>query len=266
MTFEPKVRWVRKVAYFLISMIVPIPSQGEAQNASTVVVQLVSEGSEGVAVAAVQKLAVEVRGRTSIELAADPKRVTFEDPSVFDQPIIYWAGDRAFAPLSAAARANLRRFLEAGGFVLVDDLGGRGTSLFEQSVARELTAAFTGTSLRAVPPDHVMFRTFFLLPGGRGLNDVAEPIQMLELDGRAAVVLVRGGLGTELARPGIASALPHFAGMPSTGFLDPNREQSIRLAINLVMYAVCLDYKADQVHAPFIMRRRGVEAPGAPAQ
>ena len=28
------------------------------------------------------------------------------------------------------------------------------------------------------------------------------------------------------------------------------------MGINLVMYALCLDYKTDQVHVPFIMRRR----------
>ena len=29
-----------------------------------------------------------------------------------------------------------------------------------------------------------------------------------------------------------------------------------RLGINLVMYALCLDYKTDQVHVPFILKRR----------
>ena len=33
-------------------------------------------------------------------------------------------------------------------------------------------------------------------------------------------------------------------------------EAAIRLGVNLVMYALCLDYKDDQVHAPFILRRR----------
>jgi hypothetical protein len=28
------------------------------------------------------------------------------------------------------------------------------------------------------------------------------------------------------------------------------------MGVNLVMYALCLDYKADQVHVPFIMKRR----------
>jgi hypothetical protein len=31
---------------------------------------------------------------------------------------------------------------------------------------------------------------------------------------------------------------------------------SLRLGLNIVMYALCLDYKEDQVHVPFILKRR----------
>ena len=37
---------------------------------------------------------------------------------------------------------------------------------------------------------------------------------------------------------------------------ERQREMAFRLGVNLVMYALCLDYKSDQVHVPFIMRRR----------
>ena len=33
-------------------------------------------------------------------------------------------------------------------------------------------------------------------------------------------------------------------------------EMAARWGINIVMYAMCLDYKADQVHIPFILKRR----------
>jgi hypothetical protein len=37
---------------------------------------------------------------------------------------------------------------------------------------------------------------------------------------------------------------------------DRQREMSLRLGLNIVMYALCLDYKEDQVHVPFILKRR----------
>jgi hypothetical protein len=35
-----------------------------------------------------------------------------------------------------------------------------------------------------------------------------------------------------------------------------HREFAVRFAVNIAMYALCSDYKNDQVHAPYIMRRR----------
>jgi hypothetical protein len=37
------------------------------------------------------------------------------------------------------------------------------------------------------------------------------------------------------------------------------RERAIRLAVNIAMYVLCSNYKDDQVHAPFLMRRRAVD-------
>ena len=37
---------------------------------------------------------------------------------------------------------------------------------------------------------------------------------------------------------------------------DVQREHAIRLTVNIAMYVLCSNYKDDQVHAPFLMRRR----------
>ena len=50
------------------------------------------------------------------------------------------------------------------------------------------------------------------------------------------------------------SGMPAFAATPGG---ETQREQVRRLAVNLGMYVLCSNYKDDQVHAPFLMRRRG---------
>ena len=42
---------------------------------------------------------------------------------------------------------------------------------------------------------------------------------------------------------------------------DRQRELATRLAVNIAMYVLCSNYKDDQVHAPFLMRRRRAESP-----
>src|SRR5690606_27451186 len=47
---------------------------------------------------AAQRIAWEIRKRTSIETTLDPSVTRFDDPSVYRTPLLYWASDRAFEP------------------------------------------------------------------------------------------------------------------------------------------------------------------------
>ncbi len=200
---------------------------------------------------AAQRLAWEIRKRTSIETLLEPSVVRLDDPSIFKTPFLYWAGDRAFAALSEAELKGLRRFVEYGGFVLIDDASPE-TQGFDESVRRELPRAFPNQKLSKLPRDHTLFRSFYLLD--RPVGRVAEPsfVETLTQAGRAAVVYSRHDLGGAWARDEQGQAAYDI-----TPGGTAQREQAIRLGVNLVMYALCLDYKDDQVHAPFILRRRG---------
>jgi hypothetical protein len=200
---------------------------------------------------AAQRIAWEVRKRTSIETTLEPSVTRFDDPSVFRTPLLYWASDRAFEPMSEKELSGLRRFVEYGGFVLIDDASPE-SSGFDASVRRDLARAFPGERLQRLNGQHTIFRSFYLLD--RPVGRVAEPdfLEVITHAGRAAVVYSRHDLGGAWARDENGEAA--YAITPG-GLAQ--REQAIRLGVNLVMYALCLDYKDDQVHAPFILRRRG---------
>lgn len=200
---------------------------------------------------AAQRIAWEVRKRTSIETALEPTVTRLDDPSVFRTPFLYWASDRAFEPMSEKELTGLRRFVEYGGFVLIDDASPESGG-FDASVRRDLARAFPGERLARLNPQHTIFRSFYLID--RPVGRVAEPnyLEVITHAGRAAVVYSRHDLGGAWARDENGDAA--YAITPG-GLAQ--REQAIRLGVNLVMYALCLDYKDDQVHAPFILRRRG---------
>ena len=69
--------------------------------------------------------------------------------------------------------------------------------------------------------------------------------------GRAAIVYSQNDLGGAWAK----DAFGNWAYQCYPGG-DTQREHAFRMGINLVMYAMCLDYKTDQVHVPFILKRR----------
>src|SRR5690606_16296536 len=94
---------------------------------------------------------------------------------------------------------GLRRFVEYGGFVLIDDSAPE-SSGFDASVRRELARAFPGERLTRLSSQHTIYRSFYLLD--RPMGRVADPeyLEVIMHAGRAAVVYSRHDLGGAWAR------------------------------------------------------------------
>lgn len=199
-----------------------------------------------------RRLAWEVRKRTSIDTALEPSVARLDSTAIFDTPFLYWSGDAGFDPLSDAESTALSRFIAFGGFVLIDDASPAGSSDFDASVRRELTRALPDSPLAEVPNDHVVFRSFYLLDRPEGRIRGPDHVEGITLGERLAVIYSRHDLGGALARDNLGN-WEHSVEPDG----EAQRERAIRFAVNIVMYSLCLDYKDDQVHAPFIMRRRG---------
>ena len=197
-----------------------------------------------------RRIAWEARKRTSIETRLRPTATRLDDPALIDSPLLYLAGDEAFDEPSEAEVRGLRRFLTAGGMVIIDDAEPARPG-FDASIRALLRRAFPARPLRPIPSEDTVFRTFYLLdePAGRVRHSGA--LEGIEWDGRWAVVYNRNDMGGAWARDNLGTWQHAVEGGAA------RREMAIRLGVNLIMYALCLDYKDDQVHAPFIMRRRG---------
>ncbi|MDB4972938.1 MAG: putative rane protein [Myxococcaceae bacterium] len=220
------------------------PGSGiEVRRVQVGVAAAASSSETGPRARAAERLAWEVRKRTSIETVLEPSVTRFDDPSIFRTPLLYWSSDHGFPPLSERELTGLRRFVEYGGFVIIDDASGDASS-FDASVRRDLARAFPSERLERLPSTQTIWRSFYLLDG-------TEPLEAVMHAGRAAVVYSRQDLGAQwVSEDRLESAFSRaYRG-------SEQRERAIRLGVNLVMYALCLDYKDDQVHAPFILRRR----------
>jgi hypothetical protein len=198
---------------------------------------------------AIKRLAWEVRQRTSVETTLEPTPVRFSDPGVFENPLLYWSGDRAFPALSEAEVQGFRRFVDFGGAVIIDDAS-PGEAGFDESVRREITRAFGARALSRLSAEHVLFRSFYLVQRPVGRVEGPGYLEAVERAGRAAVVYSRHDLGGAYERDNLGNYA--YAVAPGA---ERQREMAFRLGVNFVLYALCLDYKDDQVHAPFIMRR-----------
>jgi hypothetical protein len=201
----------------------------------------------------------ELTQRTSAPARLHPSIVHADDASITDAPFLYWSGDTELAPLTSAEIRGLRGFLSLGGILLVDDAGAseRGEpSAFGKSARREIARVLPDGAPITIGPDHVVFRTFYLLRRAEGRVEGPSSLEAIVRGGQAQVLFTENDLGGALARG--ASGMWDQPVIPGG---DLQREHAIRLAVNIAMYVLCSNYKDDQVHAPFLMRRRALTSP-----
>lgn len=202
---------------------------------------------------ALRRLGWEVQKRTSIEVELEPAMVTPASEQLHQHPFLYLAGEREIELPNPSGIEALRRFLTFGGFLLIDSAEGTTDGAFDGSVRKLISAIFPtpAKALDVVAPDHVVYKSFYLLDRPLGRLAIAPAMEAVVRDGRIVAAYVANDLGGAWARDDFGN---HDYPCEPGG--ERQRELAYRLGVNLVMYALCLDYKADQVHVPFIMKRR----------
>jgi Domain of unknown function (DUF4159) len=200
---------------------------------------------------ALRRLAFEIERRTSLTTVPEPAEIKATDPELFRHPFLLLSGDRGFAPPPDADVARLRRFLTYGGFLLIDSSEGRASGRFDESVRQLLSRTLPGDLPARVPDDHVLWKSFYLLHGPSGRLLAAPYIEGVARDRRLAVIYSQNDLLGALARDGFGR-WEHEV-IPGG---ESQREMAFRLAVNVVMYAFCLDYKSEQAHIDYILRTR----------
>jgi hypothetical protein len=201
--------------------------------------------------AGLRRIGWELAKRTSVDVKLDPKLMEPTDPELFRYPVLVLTGDSDFSPLSDADREAIRRHLTFGGFLLVDDTSGQPGGPFDLAARREIKAILPNAQIGRVPKTHVLYKSFYLLDGSYGRVAATNETEAVALQGRLAVVFSPNDLQGATARDGVGNY--EMEVVPGG---EQQRERAFRFGINVVMYALCLDYKDDQVHVEFLKKRR----------
>jgi hypothetical protein len=197
-----------------------------------------------------------LRNRTSVE-PADPVALDLEKDEPRLYPLIYWAITSTQPALSPRAQAALDRYLRTGGILFIDT---RDQHLsFDRPAGGnpDLKRLLNGVeipTLIAMPPEHVLTKSFYLLSdmpgrwtggklwieaGGGRVNDGVTTVIIGSNDYVGAWAADQRGRGIMPVSPGG----------------ETQREMSYRVGVNLVMHALTGNYKDDMVHMQDIMQR-----------
>ncbi|AYD01699.1 DUF4159 domain-containing protein [Neorhizobium sp. NCHU2750] len=208
--------------------------------------------------------------RTTLEPGA-PVGVDISKDELSFYPIIYWPVS-ATAPMpSDAAISRIDAYMRNGGTVLFDTrdqysaLGGGGTSPNGQRL-QQILANIDIPPLEPVPQNHVLARSFYLLTNfpGRYTGSPLWVEARQDTRNSNANQVSSGGDGVSP----IMITGNDFAGawavddqgnpvLPTVPPDDMQREYAYRAGVNIMMYMLTGNYKADQVHVPALLERLG---------
>ena len=184
-------------------------------------------------------------------------------------PLLYWPMAAGQPVPSAPALAKIDAFMKNGGTIIFDTRdAGFGTSAIspETRLLRTILAGMSIPALEPVPSDHVLTRTFYLVdrfPGRfadgktyiealvRGESGKSERPTRAG-DGVSPIVITSNDLASAWAVGRRGEPL-----QPINQTMPRQREMALRGGVNLVMYTLTGNYKADQVHVPALLERLG---------
>ena len=165
------------------------------------------------------------RQHSLLDLAPEPITVELTSDRLFTVPILYLNGHGNVVFTDAEA-GRLRRYLEGGGFLIVNDDYG-----LDQAVRRELAKVFPEQPLQPLPASHPVYRAHYAFPDGLP--------KIHEHDGEPAVgygLFHEGRLVVFYAHESDLADGWEPAGIHP----DPPeaREAALRMGVNLLVYAM----------------------------
>lgn len=162
--------------------------------------------------------------RTGIPTAETAVVVTLDSEDLYQYPFLYLSGHGRIA-LAEADLSELRRYLDAGGFLYADDNYGLDLS-FRQTVSR----LFPEEELVPIGPEHPIYHSFYDLPGLPKIHQHdGDPSQGFGVIRNGRLVLFytwSSDIGDGLEDPQVHGDPPEV------------REAATRMAVNILMYAL----------------------------
>jgi hypothetical protein len=203
------------------------------------------------------RLLYETEQTTSVECEPRSVRLAPDDPVLFQHPFAVLPGDGGFAELSTAALEQLERYLGYGGLLVVDDATGAEHGPFDDAVRKLVERLFPTRPLVPLPPDHSIYRIFFLLKKPLGRVDRfgwLEGVTFGSTTPWTPIVYMRNDLSGALDRTD--DGRPAEPCVPGG---ETQRREAVKLGINLIVYALTANYKRDQAHVKQLMKEGRLE-------
>ncbi len=209
--------------------------------------------------------------RTAVE-PGEPMGVNVERDELVFFPLLYWPVSADAQPLPDATLAKVDAYMKQGGMIIFDTKDYQMPLTYSSGAPGQspglanLIGKLDTPRLEPVPQGHVLTKSFYLLNDFPGRWDGgtlwvearaqtepdADGRRALKADGVSSILITSNDFAGAWAIDADGRSL--YACVPGG---EVQREMAFRAGINIVMYALTGNYKADQVHVPALLERLG---------
>jgi len=178
-------------------------------------------------------------------------------------PFLYWVVSRDAEALSEPSVTALNAYMQSGGTIVFDTRDAADQAVTGNAPhpgLEKLTTALDIPRLITVPTNHVLTKSFYLLQSfpGRWANGQVWVDARSNAAGRDGVSPVIIGANDWAASWALDADNRPIIDTDES--VPRQREYAARFGVNLVMYALAGNYKADQVHTAELVKRLGDQA------
>jgi hypothetical protein len=209
--------------------------------------------------------------RTAVE-PGEPFAVNIATDDITFFPVLYWPVLPNAQPLPPAVVAKIDAYMKQGGMIIFDTKDyGQGVPTgynFRGDGSTPLQRLLSGLDvprLEPVPEHHVLTKSFYLLRSFPGRydggylwveaevpRDSEQGKQARRVDGVSSILITSNDFASAWAVDD--RNRPLYPMVPGS---ERQRELAYRVGVNIIMYVLTGNYKADQVHVPALLERLG---------
>lgn len=186
---------------------------------------------------------------TSIDPPMDVKEVSISE-DLLKYPFAYISAKGKLPVFSNEELRIFSKFLSSGGLLLIDDSAGWEGNIFFESVEEFVKKIFPDEKLEKIPSDDVLFQSFYLKPKVAGRTRVSDFLWGVRKDSRWVIIYSCNDLMGVWERDETGRFL-----LECTPGGEAQRQEAMKLSVNIVMYALTGTYKHDIIHKEFIERK-----------
>jgi hypothetical protein len=209
--------------------------------------------------------------KTAVE-PGEPFAVNIETDEIAFFPMIYWPVLPNARPLPPAVLAKIDAYMKQGGMIIFDtkdhgqgvptgyNLRGDGTTPLQR-----MLSGLDVPRLEPVPEHHVLTKSFYLLRSFPGRfqggylwveaeipRDADQGRQARRVDGVSSILITSNDLASAWAVDDSGRYM-----YPVVPGGEAQRIIALRVGVNIVIYVLTGNYKADLVHVPHLLERLG---------